>query len=132
MRISRQPSPVQTMTDEKQSENVKYFKHLGSIISNGIWYTREIKSRIVMAKASFNKEKIFYHQIVLNFKEETTEGLHLKHSFAWCWKLDTSESRSRIRGKFWNVVLEKDGEDQGVPILWEMKESRKRRIHHRQ
>lgn len=85
-----------------------------------------------MEKASFNKEKIFYHQIVLKFKEETIEGLHLKHSFVWCWKLDTSESRSRTPGKFWNVVLEKDGEDQGAPILWEMKESRRGIIHHTQ
>jgi len=28
----------------------------------------------------------------------------------WCRNLDTSECRSEIPGKFWNVVLEKDGE----------------------
>jgi hypothetical protein len=33
-------------------------------------------------------------------------------SFVWCWNLDTSESRSDIPGKFWNVVLKKNGEDQ--------------------
>jgi len=33
--------------------------------------------------------------------------LHLEHSFLWCWDLDTSESRSNIRAKFWNVVQEK-------------------------
>jgi hypothetical protein len=38
--------------------------------------------------------------------------LHLEHSFVWCWNMDTSESRSEISRKFWNVVLEKDGEDQ--------------------
>ena len=38
--------------------------------------------------------------------------LHLEHSFVWCWKLDGSESGSEIPGKFWNVVLEKNGEDQ--------------------
>jgi hypothetical protein len=27
-------------------------------------------------------------------------------------KVDTSESRSEVSGKFWNVVLEKNGEDQ--------------------
>jgi len=37
MRISRQPSPLQTMTDQNQSQNVKYFNYLGSIISNGAW-----------------------------------------------------------------------------------------------
>ena len=31
MRISRQPSPIQIMTDQKHPENVEYFKYLGSI-----------------------------------------------------------------------------------------------------
>jgi hypothetical protein len=31
--------------------------------------------------------------------------------FVWCWNLDTSESRSEIPGKFWNVH-EKGGEYQ--------------------
>ena len=48
----------------------------------------------------------------LKFKDETCEVLHLEHNFVWCWNLDTSKSRSEIPGKFWNVVLEKDGEDQ--------------------
>jgi hypothetical protein len=35
-------------------------------------YTCEIKSRIAMAKAAFNKKKsFFYQQIVLKFEEET-------------------------------------------------------------
>ena len=37
---------------------------------------------------------------------------YLEHGFVWCWNLDASGSRSEIPGKFWNVVLEKDGEDQ--------------------
>ena len=37
---------------------------------------------------------------------------HLEHGFVWCWNLDASGSRSEIPGKFWNVVLEKDGKDQ--------------------
>jgi len=37
--------------------------------------------------------------------------LHLEHSFVWWRILDTSESRSEISGKFWNMVLEKDAED---------------------
>ena len=32
--------------------------------------------------------------------------------FAWCWNLDAPGNRSETPGKFWNVVLEKDGEDQ--------------------
>jgi len=38
--------------------------------------------------------------------------LHLEHSFVWCWNLDASGSRSETPGKFWDVVLEKDGKDQ--------------------
>jgi hypothetical protein len=37
------------MIDRKQLENVEYFKYLGSMI-NYARCTREIKSRIVMAK----------------------------------------------------------------------------------
>jgi hypothetical protein len=32
MRISRQPSPVTIMVDQKQLENVEYFKYLGILI----------------------------------------------------------------------------------------------------
>ena len=38
--------------------------------------------------------------------------LHLEHNIVWCWHLDTLESRSDIRRKFWSVMLEKDGENQ--------------------
>ena len=33
MRISRQPFPVKIMIDQKQLENVEYFKYLGSILT---------------------------------------------------------------------------------------------------
>ena len=45
-------------------------------------------------------------------KHKTSKMLHLEHGFVWCWNLDASGSRSETPGKFWNVVLEKDGEDQ--------------------
>jgi len=44
---------------------------------------REIKSKIAMAKAAFNK-KTFHQQIGLKFKEEILEVLHLSRSFLWC------------------------------------------------
>jgi hypothetical protein len=34
MRISRQPFPVKIMLEQKQLENVKSFKYLGSILTN--------------------------------------------------------------------------------------------------
>jgi len=57
MRISRQPSPVTNMIDQKQLENVECFKYLGSILTNDGRCTSEIKSRIAMAKAAFSKKK---------------------------------------------------------------------------
>ena len=37
--------------------------------------------------------------------------LRLDHGCVWCWNLDAPGNRSETPGKFWNVVLEKDGED---------------------
>jgi len=45
--------------------------------------TREIKSRIVMATAAFNKKTLFLQQFRLKFLEETNEMLQLGHSFIW-------------------------------------------------
>jgi CYTH domain-containing protein len=38
MRISRQPSPIQIMVDQKQQENVEYFNYLGIRITNDAKY----------------------------------------------------------------------------------------------
>jgi hypothetical protein len=59
MRISRRPFPVKIMVDQKQLENVESFKYLGSILTNDGRWTCEIKCRIVMAKAAFNKKRFF-------------------------------------------------------------------------
>jgi hypothetical protein len=55
---------------------------------------------------AFSNKKTFHQQIGRKFMKETSWVLQLEHS------LDTSESRSEIPGKSWNVELEKDGEDQ--------------------
>jgi len=34
MKISRKPSPLQIVIDQKRPENVEYFKYLGSLITN--------------------------------------------------------------------------------------------------
>jgi len=57
MIISRQPSPVKIMINRKQLENVESFKYLGSILTNDGRCTCEIKCRIAMAKAAFNKKR---------------------------------------------------------------------------
>jgi len=60
MRISRQPFPVKSMIDQKQVENVKCFTYLGSILTNDGRCTCEIKCRVAMAKASFNKKRALF------------------------------------------------------------------------
>jgi hypothetical protein len=71
MRISKQPSPMKIMIDQKQLENVEYFKYLGSMITNDARSTREIKSRIVMAKTAFNKKKtLLTSKLDLNLRKK--------------------------------------------------------------
>jgi hypothetical protein len=57
MRISRQPSPVQIMIDQKQQGNVEYFNNSGSLITNDVRCTRDSKSRIAMARAAYIKKE---------------------------------------------------------------------------
>jgi hypothetical protein len=63
-----QPSPIKIMIDQKQLENVENFNYLGSMITNDARCTREIKSRITMAKTAFNKKKTLF-TTALKFKE---------------------------------------------------------------
>jgi len=60
MRISRQPFPVKIMIDQKQLENAESLKYLGSMLTNDGNCTCEIKSRIAMAKAAFNKKRALF------------------------------------------------------------------------
>jgi hypothetical protein len=70
MRISRQPQPIKIMTDPKQLENVECFSYLGSMITNDARRTREIKSRIALAKAAFNKNNnIITSKLDLNLRK---------------------------------------------------------------
>jgi hypothetical protein len=48
------------MTDQKQLENVKSFKYLGSMLTTDGRCTCEIKSRIAMTKAAFNKKRAHF------------------------------------------------------------------------
>jgi hypothetical protein len=50
LRISRQPSPIQIMIDQKQLKNVEYSSYLGSEMINNIRCTCEIISTITMEK----------------------------------------------------------------------------------
>ena len=53
----KQPFPVKIMIDQNKLENMESFKYLGSILTNDGRCTCEIKCRIAMAKAAFNKKR---------------------------------------------------------------------------
>jgi hypothetical protein len=93
MRISRQPAPMKIIIDQKQLENVQYFNYLGSMI-NYARCTREIKSRIAMAKAAFNKKKnLFTSKLDLNLRKKLVKfyiwSIALHGAETWTlWKAD--------------------------------------------
>ena len=60
MRISRQPLPVKIVINQKQLGNVESSKYLGSILTNERTCICEIKCRIAMAKAAFNKKRALF------------------------------------------------------------------------
>jgi len=107
MRLSRQPFPVKIMIDQKQLENVESFKYLDSILTNDGRCTCEIKCRIAMAKAAFNKKRaLFTSTLDLELRKKpvkcyiwnralygaetwTLRAVDQKHlvSFEmWCWR----------------------------------------------
>ena len=57
VRISREPPTVRITVDQKQLENVEYFSYLSSTVKNDARCTSEIKRRIAMAKAAFDRKK---------------------------------------------------------------------------
>jgi hypothetical protein len=107
MRISRQPRPVKLTINQKQLENVDSFKHLGSMLTNDGKCIYEIKSRIAIEKAAFNKKralftskmdlklrkklvKCYIWSIALNGAETWARRVvnqkHLESFEMWCWR----------------------------------------------
>jgi hypothetical protein len=76
MRISRQLYKVKIIIDQKQLQNVEYFKYLSSILTNDGRCTCEIKCRIAMAKAAFNKKRTLF---------TSTLGLELRKKLLKCY-----------------------------------------------
>ena len=71
MRISRHPSPVTIMMDQKHLEKVECLKYLGSMLTNDGRRTCKMKSRIAMAKAAFNMKKTFFtSKLDLNLRKK--------------------------------------------------------------
>jgi hypothetical protein len=109
--FARQPFPVKIMIGQIELENVESLKHgisyLGSILTNDGRCTCEIKCKIAMAKAAFNKKrthftstldlelrkklvKCYVWSIVLYGAETWTlravDQKHLESSEMWCWR----------------------------------------------
>jgi hypothetical protein len=58
---------MRIMIDQKQQENVEYFKYWDIMVINDAWATCEIISRIVMAKAVFGiKNTLLASKLILN------------------------------------------------------------------
>ena len=91
------------MIDQKQLENVETFKYLGSILTNDERCTCEIKRRIAMAKAAFNKKSaLFTSTLDLQLRKKLVKGYiwrialygaetwtlqkHLESFEMWCWR----------------------------------------------
>jgi hypothetical protein len=70
MRISRQPFQVKIKIDQKQLENVESFKYLVRFLTYVGRCTCEIKCRIAMAKAAFNKRALFTGTLDLELRKK--------------------------------------------------------------
>jgi hypothetical protein len=71
MKISKQPSPVQIVVDQKQPKSVECFSYLGSMVTDDVRCTYEIKSRIVVAKAAFKEKRtLFTRKMDLNLRKK--------------------------------------------------------------
>ena len=92
MRISRQPSTVTIMIDQKQLENAEYFKYLGSILTYIYIYIYILMEHVrVKLNPGFPWKKLrstrrrrSLQQIGLKFEEESSKMLHMEHGFVWC------------------------------------------------
>jgi len=58
MKFPRPPAQLHIMTDQKQLVDVEYFNDFGTLVIRNARCTREIKSRISMAKVAFSEQKI--------------------------------------------------------------------------
>jgi hypothetical protein len=56
MRISRQPSPIEVMIEQKEPVNMQYFNYLSIRRTNNASRTSEIKSKVATTKRAFNKK----------------------------------------------------------------------------
>ena len=75
----------------------------------------ELNEGLPRQKQRSKSRRLLSPESGLRFKEENSKVLQLEQSFMLLWKLDTSESRSEISGKLWNVLLETYGHQSDRP-----------------
>lgn len=121
MRISKREKPLRITVDNQELENVEQFKYLGSLLTKDAHCTNEIRTRIAMAKAAFNKKrtlltsklslelrkklvKCYIWSIALYGAETWTmrkrEKKYLESFEMWCWR--------RIEKVKWNERVTND------------------------
>jgi hypothetical protein len=74
MRISKQLPPIKILINRNLLQNVEYYSYLGSMITNDARCTLEIKSRISMAQAVFNKKMFLTSKLDSNLKKKLVKG----------------------------------------------------------
>jgi hypothetical protein len=88
------------MIDQKQLEDVEYFRYFGSMRTNCARCTREIESSIALAKSSIRQEENFTSKMHLNLRKKFLKWRILSIEFygaeTWSlWKVDQ---------KYWVVL----------------------------
>jgi hypothetical protein len=58
------------MIDQKLQEKVEYSNYVGSMMTNDASCTREIKSRIAIGKAAFDKKTLVTSKLNFNLRKE--------------------------------------------------------------
>ena len=74
--------------------------------------TREITSVICAVKSEFSKKTVFTSNLYVTLRKELVKSYIWSIALCGAETFDTLEIRSEIPGKFWNMVLGKDGADQ--------------------
>ena len=103
MRLSRQPSPVTITIDQKQLENLKCFKYLGSMLTEHGKCTCEIKSTIAMIKAAFKKKNLFTSKLDLNLRKKLVKCYVWSMALygAETWKLQATDQKRLGSFEMW-------------------------------
>jgi hypothetical protein len=95
------------MRDQKQLENVEYFHYLGRMITHDARCTHEIKSRIAVEKAAFNRKKTSFTSKLKSNVRKKLMNCYISNIIldgAETWTLRKTDQK--YLENFENVVLE--------------------------